>query len=168
MTGSSRSQAPSRARARRGLAGAAIAAAAAGLLACVPAARTGPQPEAGRHAEIQTALRDGVRLYESREYVLAAGRFETAARLAERGGEGRLAARAAAAECTSWLLAHRLGELDACSARLDGLQRRIHRTHPGANALIALGAVAGGRPLPGVNVPRPVRAVVQPGPEDLR
>jgi hypothetical protein len=142
--------------------------AAAGLAACVaPPRATGPSaavPDDG----VRSALADGVRLYESREYVLAADRFRTAATRAERGGDRELATRATTAECTSWLLARRLAELDGCGARLDGLQRRIHRTTHGANALVALGAVAGGRPLPGVNVPRAIRPVVMPGREDLR
>jgi len=139
----------------------------AGLTACAAPARQPVAPAPGIGEETRAAIADGVRLYEAGEFDMAARRFATGADGAERLGDLPLAWRANAAECTSWLLARRLRELDACSVRLEALQRRNHETSGGANALIALGAVAGGRPQPAVNVPRPVRNVVRPGLEEI-
>lgn len=142
--------------------GVGVLAALAGLTACVTPSERGVSNDAER-AETRAAIEDGVRLYESGEYAMAARRFAAGADGAERLGDLPLAWRAVAAECTSWLLGRQLPELDACSLRLDALQRRTHETDGGTNALIALGAVAGGRAQPNVNVPRPVRTVVRPG-----
>lgn len=148
--------------------GAGVALGLACLTACVaPGPRTVPA-DAGIGAATHQAIDDGVRLYESREYPMAAQRFATGARLAEQLGDHPLAWRALAAECTSWLLARQLDAFDGCSVRLEALQRRTHETSGGTNALIALGAVAGGRSQPAVNVPRAVRQVTRPGLEALR
>ncbi|NNL68172.1 MAG: hypothetical protein HKP30_18120 [Myxococcales bacterium] len=144
----------------------------AGLTACVaPASRNVAPLAPGIGAEAHAAIQDGVRLYESGEYALAARRFSNGATLADQIGDGPLLWRAVAAECTSWLLARMLDEFDACGQRLESVQQRTHETSGGTNALIALGAVAGGRAQPAVNVPRAVRSVVRPshaGREDLR
>jgi len=140
----------------------------AGLTACVAPAARNVSNDAGLGADTHEAIDDGVRLYESREYTMAARRFAMGAQLAEQLGDRPLAWRALAAECTSWLLARQLPEFDDCSARLEEVQRRTHETSGGTNALIALGAVAGGRPQPAVNIPRAVRQVTRPGLEDLR
>jgi hypothetical protein len=139
----------------------------AGLTACVAPSGRGVSREAAR-AETRAAIEDGVRLYEGGEYAMAGRRFAAGADGAERLGDLPLAFRAVAAECASWLLARQLAELDACSLRLEALQHRTHETDGGTNALVALGAVAGGRAQPAVNVPRPVRTVVRPGLEDVR
>jgi len=139
-----------------------------GLSACVAPV---PRPVAsvpGIGPETKAAVADGVRLYEAGEYAMAARRFEAGSALAEQLGDLALAWRATAAGCTSWLLARQLRELDACSLRLESLQARNHETSGGTNALIALGAVAGGRPQPAVNVPRAIRTVVRPGQEAVR
>lgn len=144
----------------------------AGLSACVAPAHRNVAPIApGVGAEAHAAIQDGVRLYESGEYALAARRFSNGATLADQLGDGALLWRAVAAECTSWLMARMLGEFDACGQRLESVQQRTHETSGGTNALIALGAVAGGRAQPAVNVPRAVRSVVRPrydGQEGLR
>jgi hypothetical protein len=141
--------------------------AAAGLSACVaPGPRRVSSPSPAVADETRVAIDDAVRLYESQEYAMAARRFADGAALADRMGDPALEWRAVAAECTSWLLARMLDELDACGLRLDAVQRRTHETSSGTNALIALGAVAGGRAQPAVNVPRAVRSVVRPGSED--
>jgi hypothetical protein len=148
--------------------GLAMLVAAAGLTACVaPGPRNVSSLPPGTGAEAHAAIEDGVRLYEDGEFAMAARRFASGAALADRIGDGPLLWRAAAAECTSWLLARLLDEFDECSVRLEAVQQRTHETSGGTNALIALGAVAGGRPQPAVNVPGPVRSVVRAGEEDL-
>lgn len=157
---------PLRGRPRLWPVGVAAALALLGLTACVaPASRP---VSAGLDAQARDAVGDGVRLYESGEYTMAARRFATGAGFAERMGDLPLAWRATAAECTSWLLARQLRELDACSMRLERVQARNHEASGGTNALIVLGAVAGGRPQPAVNVPRALRTVLRPGQETLR
>jgi len=139
-----------------------------GLSACVAPV---PRPVAsvpGIGPETQAAIADGVRLYEAGEYAMAARRFEAGSALAEQLGDLPLAWRATAAGCTSWLLARQLREFDACGLRLESLQARNHEASGGTNALIALGAVAGGRPQPAVNVPRAIRTVMRPGQEAVR
>jgi hypothetical protein len=145
-----------------------VALALLGLSACVAPATRPVSPPPGIGSETHAAIADAVRLYESGEYAMAARRFETGSRLAEELGDLPLAWRASAAECTSWLLARLLREFDTCSLRLESLQARNHEASGGTNALIALGAVAGGRAQPAVNVPRAVRSVLRPGQEPLR
>ncbi len=69
--------------------------------------------------------------------------------------------RAMTGECTSWLRARRLGELAECTERLEALQRRQRRSDPGLNTLLAIGAIAGGRPLPPFKVPNAVHPIVR-------
>jgi len=153
---------------RPGPRAAAVALVLLGLTACVAPANRPVSPEPGVGTEAHDAISDGVRLYEAGEYAMAARRFETGAGLAERLRDLPLAWRATAAECTSWLLARDLRMFDGCSVRLEVIQARNHESSGGTNALIALGAVAGGRPQPAVNVPRAVRTVMRPGQESLR
>jgi len=148
--------------------GTGVALALLGLTACVAPSGRNVSPPPGAGAETRDAISDGVRLYESGEYAMAARRFGTGASLAEGVGDLPLAWRATAAECTSWLLARDLRMFDGCSLRLEAIQARNHESSGGTNALIALGAVAGGRPQPAVNVPRAVRTVMRPGQGSLR
>lgn len=134
------------------------------LTACVAAGGRNVSNAPGVGAEARAAIEDGIRLYEAGEYPMAARRFGEGAALADRMGDDGLLWRSVAAECTSWLLARQLREFDACSGRLEMAQRRAHETSGGTNALIALGAVAGGRSQPSVNVPGAVRRVVRPRP----
>jgi hypothetical protein len=138
-----------------------------GLTACVaPKSQNVSRP--ALDAETREAVADGVRLYESGEYTMAADRFAAGASLAERMGDLPLAWRATAAECASWLFARQLRDFDDCGLRLESIQRRNHEASGGTNALIAMGAVAGGRATPAVNIPRAVRRVMRPAPEGLR
>ena len=65
------------------------------------------------------------------------------------------------AECAAWLRARRLGELAGCTERLEALQRKGRRSDPGLNTLLAMGAVAGGRPLPPFRVPSAVHPILR-------
>ena len=65
------------------------------------------------------------------------------------------------AECAAWLRARQLSELDSCGRRLEALHRRERRSDPGLNTLIAMGAVAGQRPLPPFRVPSAVHPIVR-------
>jgi hypothetical protein len=69
--------------------------------------------------------------------------------------------KATTAECTAWLRARRLEDLDACAMRLEALQRRERRSDPGLNTLLAIGAIAGDRPLPPFRVPTAVHPIVR-------
>lgn len=160
--------ASSRGAVRLGAPAACVALALFGLTACVAPASKPVSPDPGIGAEAHDAISDGVRLYESGEYAMAARRFETGADLAEQLHDLPLAWRATAAECTSWLLARDLRMFDGCGVRLEAVQSRNHEASSGTNALIALGAVAGGRPQPAVNIPGAVRTVLRPGQEAMR
>jgi hypothetical protein len=157
-----------RGAARLGPLAASVALALFGLTACVAPTGRPVAPDPGVGAEARDAISDGVRLYESGEYAMAARRFATGADLAEQLHDLPLAWRATAAECTSWLLVRDLRMFDDCSVRLEAVQSRNHEASGGTNALIALGAVAGGRPQPAVNIPGAVRTVTRPGQESLR
>jgi hypothetical protein len=148
--------------------GVGVALALLGLTACVAPASRPVSPAPGVGAATHSAIGDGVRLYEAGEYAMAARRFETGADLAGQLGDLPLAWRATAAECTSWLLARQLREFDSCGVRLESVQARNHEASAGTNALIALGAVAGGRTQPAVNIPHAIRAVTRPGQETVR
>jgi hypothetical protein len=125
--------------------GAATVAAVAALIAAVgvaagcatgPTSLSRPTPTA---AQARANVTAGLDLYESGEFVLAARRFHLASTQASALHERR-----------------RLGELADCTARLEQLQRRERRSEPGVNTLIALGAIAGQRPLPALRIPNTV------------
>jgi hypothetical protein len=141
--------------------GVAVAAAAA-TLAALAACQTPSQPTDPDQARLVMADVDaGLDLYASADYVLAAQRFREAAAGARRCGDLALERRSSTAECTAWLRARRLGELSACTQRLEALHRRERRSDPGLNTLLAMGAVAGGRPLPPFRVPSAVHPFVR-------
>jgi len=141
---------------RHGVAIAAAVATLALLAACqMPAARDPAQAH-----RVRASVDAGLNLYEAGDYVLAAQRFEEAAQGARRGGDGLMERKSTTAECVAWLRARRLGELASCSERLEALQRKGRRSDPGLNTLLALGAVAGGRPLPPFRVPSAVHPIV--------
>jgi hypothetical protein len=106
-------------------------------------------------------VRSGLALYESRDFVLAAHRFREAAAGANSCGDLTMERRATTGECTAWLRARRLSELSACSLRLEALHRRERRSDPALNTLLAMGAVAGHRPLPPFRVPSAVHPIVR-------
>jgi hypothetical protein len=133
----------------------AIASAVATLFACAHA------PPPGTAAAYEEAVRAGLDLYEGGEYVIAARRFEEAAREATQLGERSGEKRALAAACTSWLRARRIGEFARCTDRLEHVHRRANRAEPGLAALLALGAIAGDRELPPFRVTPEARALIQ-------
>jgi hypothetical protein len=142
--------------------GAATVAAVAALIAAVgvaagcatgPTSLSRPTPTA---AQARANVTAGLDLYESGEFVLAARRFHVASTQASALRERALEKKSVTGECTAWLRARRLGELADCTARLEQLQRRERRSEPGVNTLIALGAIAGQRPLPALRIPNTV------------
>jgi hypothetical protein len=148
-----------RARRRRAAAAAAVAAL-TGLAACAGPGGPGGLRDPAAWRAASSAVHAGVDLYEAGDTVLAARRFAEAAEGAHRAGDWSLERRATAAECMAWLQARELASLDGCSRRLEGLQRRARRTDPGVNTLIAVGAVAGARPMPRLRIPIAVRPFV--------
>ncbi len=129
-------------------------------LAFALAACATPRDAHTQHAA-RAALGSGLDLYEAGEYVLAAERFTLAERRAAAASARELQRKALVGACLSWLHAERLQALAACSERLERAQRRARRPEPGVNTLIALGAVAGGRPLPALRIPSSVRPLVR-------
>ena len=141
---------------------AAVAAVAAllGLSACntsYPRVR----PQQGDPQAVMEAVQSGLDFYTSADYVVAARRFEEAARGARVCGDLTMERKATAAECTSWLRARRLENLDACGMRLEALQRQERRSDPGLNTLLAMGAIAGDRPLPPFRVSTAVHPIMR-------
>ncbi|MDJ0847645.1 MAG: hypothetical protein QNK04_04585 [Myxococcota bacterium] len=106
-------------------------------------------------------VRSGRVLYESGDFVLAANRFHEAAVGARNCGDLSMERKTTSAECTAWLRARRLSEFSSCTERLETLHRRERRSDPGLNTLLAMGAVAGGRPLPPFRVPSAVHPLVR-------
>ena len=140
--------------------GVAIAAAVA-ILAPLVACQTPTPPDPALASRVRASVDAGLNLYEAGDYVLAARRFQDAARGARRCGDLPMERKTTTAECAAWLRARRLGELAACSERLETLQRKGRRSDPGLNTLLAMGAVAGGRPLPPFRVPSAVHPIVR-------
>jgi hypothetical protein len=125
--------------------GVAIAGAVATLFACTHPQSSVPH---GSSERMDAAIAAGLDLYESREYGLAARRFEDAGQEARKLRRPEIEKRALTAQCTSWLLAHRNDELGRCSDRLEQMHRRANRSEPGIGTLLALGAIADDRPAP--------------------
>jgi hypothetical protein len=150
--------------------GAATVAAVAALIAAVGVATgcaTGSSPlRQPTVAEARANVTAGLDLYESGEFVLAARRFNVAATQASALRAHLLEKQAVTGECTAWLRARRLGELADCTARLEQLQRRERRSEPGVNTLIALGAIAGQRPLPALRIPNTVEPLFRQAAEE--
>ena len=145
--------------------GVAIAAAVA-TLAPLAACQTPAPPDPERAQRVRASVDAGLNLYEAGDYVLAARRFQEAAQGARQGGDLPMERKTTTAECAAWLRARRLGELSACSERLEALQRKGRRSDPGLNTLLAMGAVAGGRPLPPFRVPSAVHPIVRASAEE--
>lgn len=129
------------------------------LVACQTTPAPAPDPEAAR--QVMENVRSGLTLYESRDFVLAAHRFNEAAAGARNCQDLSMERRTTTAECTSWLRARRLPELASCTERLEALHRRERRSDPGLNTLLAMGAIAGHRPLPPFRVPSAVHPIVR-------
>jgi hypothetical protein len=110
---------------------------------------------------VRENVESGLNLYDAGDYVLAAQRFRDAADGAQRCGDLSMERKATTGECTAWLLARRLDQLSECTLRLEGLHRKERRSDPGLNTLLAMGAVAGGRPIPPFRVPSAVHPIVR-------
>ena len=136
-----------------------FSAAAISALALACAATPDPRP-----LDISAApesLRAGLDLYAAREFERAGAHFHEAAHTAIAIGNRDLAHRVLIAECTAWVRARQLEELDACAENLIRSQRRTRTADPRVNTLIAMGAIAGGRPAPSLRVPSAVRVVLR-------
>jgi hypothetical protein len=140
--------------------GVAIAAAVA-TLAPLAACQTPGPADLEQARRVQAGIDAGLNLYEAGDYVLAARRFQEMAQVSRFHRDVPMERKIRTAECTAWLRARRLGDLSACSERLETLQRKGRRSDPALNTLLALGAVAGGRPLPPFRVPSAVHPIVR-------
>jgi hypothetical protein len=105
-------------------------------------------------------IREGLDLYAAGELAAAGARFRAAAAGAGGLGDVAMERRATAAECAAWLLARCLPELAECAERLEDALRRERRSDPAASAVVALGAIAGGRALPARRLAPGVEALV--------
>jgi hypothetical protein len=146
-------------RRRRAAVASAVVALGLPLAACQSTPPSSPDPDEARR--VRADVDGGLNLYDAGDYVLAAHRFHAAAEGAQRCGSLSMERRATQAECTSWLRARRLAEFSSCTGRLETLHRREHRADPGLNTLLAMGAVAGGRPIPPFRVPAAVHPMVR-------
>ena len=142
---------------------AAIAVAVAALVTVLAACQStpNPPPDLNEARRVRADIEGGLNLYDAGDFVLAAHRFHAAAQGAERCGSLSMERRATQAECTAWLRARRLGEFSECTGRLEVLHREEQRADPGLNTLLAMGAVAGGRPIPPFRVPAAVHPMVR-------
>jgi len=131
-----------------------------GVLGCETPA-VPPRHGPSNLAAAKSNLASGLGLYESADYTLAARRFEEAARRAHGGGDRSLEKHAVTAECTSWLRARELSEFTECTTHLEYLQRHSRSSDPGVNTLIAMGAIAGNRPLPPFRLPSAIQPLMQ-------
>jgi hypothetical protein len=138
--------------------GVAVATAAAALTAC---ATQSPPPASGNVVRLDRAITAGLDLYEAREYAVAAERFHEAAREAYALNDRETERNALAAECTSWLLAQKQSEFATCTERLAKRHRKARRPDPGLGTLLAMGAIAGDRPMPPFRVPAEVTPVLR-------
>jgi len=111
--------------------------------------------------QVMANIQSGLNLYESGDFVLAAHRFREAGDGARNCRDLAMERKTTTAECTAWLRARRLGELASCTERLEALHRRERRSDPGLNTLVAMGAVAGNRPLPPFRLPSSVHPIVR-------
>ena len=118
-------------------------------------------PADASYWEARASIDVGLELYGSGEAVLAAHRFEDASYHARVSDDFDLERIAVAAQCMAWLRARELPRFAACTQRLEDLQRESPHSDPGVNALIALGAVAGDRPLPPLRIPNEILPVVR-------
>ena len=149
-----------RRRAAAALAAAALLAVFGGALACeTPSAapRRGPSNAAAARSNLSA----GLGLYESADYTMAARRFEEAGKWARAARDRTLEKQAVTAECTAWLRARELSEFTDCTSRLEYLQRHSRSSDPGVNTLIAMGAIAGNRPLPPFRLPAAIQPLMQ-------
>ena len=129
-------------------------------VACAGNLPDGLPPDAAYRAA-RASIEAGLELYAAGESIMAARRFQDASYRANVYGDEELERTAVAAECMAWLRAQEVPKFAACTERLEFLQRESRRSDPGVNALIALGAVAGDRPLPPLRIPHAVAPIVR-------
>ena len=134
-----------------------------GLVGC---ATSPPGPRSVADAGVSESLRAGLDLYAASDFGRAGEQFREASRAARVIGDRDLTHRALIAECTSWLRARRLRELCSCAGYLEQSQRRLRRSDPRVNTLIALAAIAEGKPLPSLRTPSAVRVVLRDAAEE--
>ena len=122
-----------------------------------------PGPTSGPvdSSRARVLLGEGLELYDAGEFTRAAMRFHEAAEGLRAAGQRERARDAVAAECASWLRARQLRQLDDCTKHLASVVRRSRKSDPGVNTLIALGAVAGERPLPPYRLPSRVQPLIR-------
>lgn len=149
-----------RRRAAAAFAAAALFAVFGGALGCEAQHAATPRGPSNA-AAARSNLASGLGMYESADYTLAARRFEMAARQARAAGDRGLEKQAVTAECTAWLRARELSELADCTTHLEYLQRHSNSSDPGVNTLIAMGAIAGNRPLPPFRVPTSIQPLLR-------
>ena len=109
--------------------GVAIAAAVA-TLAPLTACQTPGPADLEQARRVQAGIDAGLNLYEAGDYVLSARRFQEVAQVARFHRDLPMERKTRTAECTAWLRARRLGDLAACSERLETLQRKGRRSDP--------------------------------------
>jgi len=139
----------------------AVAALCGFALACASGRPPSPARAPNPTAAARSNLSAGLALYESADYTLAARRFELAGKQARQARDQDLTKQAVTAACTAWLRARALPELADCTSQLEYLQRRSRSSDPGVNTLIAMGAIAGQRPLPPFRVPNSIQPLLQ-------
>ena len=137
----------------------ALLAALLGLPLALGACASAPPPSGEAAAE--RSLQIGLGLYDAGEYARAGERFRESSTLFRAARARERWRDATAAECTAWLRARYLQQLDDCSQRLGALLRRDRRSDPGANTLVALGAVAGGRAVAANRIPREIAPILR-------
>ncbi len=137
------------------------------LLGTACAGARGPVPEPDRSA-LDSELRSAQQLYESGNFSLAARRFESVARGADRIGDRELRIRATAAACWSWIADRDRDAVVRCTERLSVYEARQKRPDPRISTLLAMGAIAADQPLPRRALPNSVRPVLETASEAKR
>ncbi len=110
---------------------------------------------------VRAELDKGLALYRSRDFDLAAQRFQNASAEARRCRDQETERLARTAECTAWLRAGRTRTFAGCTQRLEELQIELGYSRPGVNTLIGLGAIARGERLPPFRLPSSVRLLLE-------
>lgn len=105
-------------------------------------------------------LQTGVARYEAGDFEGAAEAFERAELRARTLRLTPLACEAHVSQCTSWLRAREPGELATCTQRFESFEGRKCARDPDVQTLIAMGAIAGGQPMPELRLPDEVERIL--------